>query len=117
MRSDRQRDTWTSFPAKRFSPPTLPSAAATNGSSQRSARFASPFASGNEKFAPHAIYTSGASVAGTDKLWQVRVVPNRAPILRVEGDPATHADGFYDRMDGVGAHEIIVEDSGAASLE
>jgi UDPglucose--hexose-1-phosphate uridylyltransferase len=48
--------------------------------------------------------------ASAPPAWQVRVVPNRAPLLRVEGDATRHADGFYDRMDGVGAHEVIVED-------
>ena len=42
--------------------------------------------------------------------WQVRVVPNRAPAVRVEGDAQPRSDGFYDRMDGVGAHEVIIED-------
>ena len=41
--------------------------------------------------------------------WQVRVVPNRFPALRVEGDLEKEAFGFYDRMNGVGAHEVIVE--------
>jgi UDPglucose--hexose-1-phosphate uridylyltransferase len=49
--------------------------------------------------------------------WKVRVVPNRAPLLRVEGDASRRADGFYDHMDGVGAHEVIVEDSGPRAFE
>jgi UDPglucose--hexose-1-phosphate uridylyltransferase len=54
--------------------------------------------------------------AGADG-WQVRVVPNRTPMLRVEGDATPRADGFYDRMDGVGAHEVIVEDPGDRAFE
>jgi len=36
-------------------------------------------------------------------------VPNRFPALRVEGDLEKEAIGFYDRMNGIGAHEVIVE--------
>src|SRR5262245_44298764 len=41
--------------------------------------------------------------------WQVRVLPHFDPIYRIEGDPGRSADGVYDRMRPVGAHEIIVE--------
>ena len=39
--------------------------------------------------------------------WQVRVVPNKFPALRVEGELGKSGIGLYDRMNGVGAHEII----------
>lgn len=41
--------------------------------------------------------------------WQVRVYPHFRPLYRIEGDPARAADGIYDRMAPIGAHEIIVE--------
>jgi UDPglucose--hexose-1-phosphate uridylyltransferase len=41
--------------------------------------------------------------------WQVRAFPHFRPLYHVEGDPARTAEGIYDRMDLVGAHEIIVE--------
>jgi UDPglucose--hexose-1-phosphate uridylyltransferase len=41
--------------------------------------------------------------------WQVRVVPHSNPLYRIEGEPGRLADGIYDRMSPVGAHEIIVE--------
>lgn len=41
--------------------------------------------------------------------WQVRVFPHFDPLYRIEGDPARGAEGIYDRMRAVGAHEIIVE--------
>ena len=41
--------------------------------------------------------------------WQVRAYPHLRPLYRVEGDPGRSADGIYDRMAPVGAHEIIVE--------
>jgi UDPglucose--hexose-1-phosphate uridylyltransferase len=41
--------------------------------------------------------------------WRLRVFPNRYPALMIEGDLARAGDGVYDRMNGVGAHEVIVE--------
>ena len=41
--------------------------------------------------------------------WQLRVVPNKYPALGVEGGLERAAVGVYDRMRGVGTHEIIIE--------
>src|SRR5262249_45922651 len=41
--------------------------------------------------------------------WQVRVFPHFNPLYRIEGDPGRQADGIYDRMRAVGAHEVIRE--------
>ncbi len=41
--------------------------------------------------------------------WQVRVVPHMGPLYQTEGEVGRRADGIYDRMGAVGAHEIVVE--------
>jgi UDPglucose--hexose-1-phosphate uridylyltransferase len=41
--------------------------------------------------------------------WQVRVLPHPQPLYRVEGEPGRRADGIYDKMGALGAHEVIVE--------
>ena len=41
--------------------------------------------------------------------WRVRVVPNKYPALRIEGELNKQGDGIYDQMNGVGAHEVIIE--------
>ena len=41
--------------------------------------------------------------------WRVRVVPSKFPALRVEGDLERRGHGLYDLMNGIGAHEVIVE--------
>jgi UDPglucose--hexose-1-phosphate uridylyltransferase len=41
--------------------------------------------------------------------WTLRVVPNKFPALRIEGDLDKEGVGLYDKMNGVGAHEVIVE--------
>jgi UDPglucose--hexose-1-phosphate uridylyltransferase len=40
---------------------------------------------------------------------QVRVVPHFNPVYRVEGESERTAEGLYDRMRPVGAHEIVIE--------
>src|SRR6266436_7734578 len=76
-----------------------------------------PFAEGNEHMTPPEIFAfrdpkSKANGPG----WQVRVVPNKFPALRIEGDLEPAGDGVYDRMNGIGAHEVIIEtpDHGAS---
>jgi UDPglucose--hexose-1-phosphate uridylyltransferase len=69
-----------------------------------------PFCAGNEQDTPHEIlaYRDRSSRAD-EKGWRVRVVPNKYPALQVEGDLQKRGDGIYDRMNGVGAHEVILE--------
>jgi UDPglucose--hexose-1-phosphate uridylyltransferase len=41
--------------------------------------------------------------------WRIRVVPNRFPALKIEGNLNKRGDGIYDMMAGIGAHEVIIE--------
>jgi UDPglucose--hexose-1-phosphate uridylyltransferase len=41
--------------------------------------------------------------------WQIRVVPNEDPVLRIEGALNRRFVSIYDVMDAVGAHEIVIE--------
>src|SRR6186713_3437003 len=41
--------------------------------------------------------------------WELRVVPNKFPALQVEGTLDREGDGMFDRMSGIGAHEVIIE--------
>jgi UDPglucose--hexose-1-phosphate uridylyltransferase len=41
--------------------------------------------------------------------WQVRVIPHPDPLYHVEGDPGRLAEGMYDKMGALGAHEVVVE--------
>jgi len=69
-----------------------------------------PFCEGNESKTPPeiaAVRYSGSS-ANTPG-WQVRVVPNKFPALRIEGDLERKGIGVHDRMNGIGAHEVIIE--------
>lgn len=69
-----------------------------------------PFCSGNESETPPEIYAvrKGGSARNTPG-WDLRVVPSIAPFLRIEGDLDRKGKGIYDLMNGVGAHEIVIE--------
>ncbi len=41
--------------------------------------------------------------------WTLRVVPNKFPALRIEGELNREGDGIYDKMNGIGAHEVVIE--------
>jgi UDPglucose--hexose-1-phosphate uridylyltransferase len=41
--------------------------------------------------------------------WSVRVIPNKFPFFHIEGEFDRRAEGMYDTMEAVGAHEIVVE--------
>jgi UDPglucose--hexose-1-phosphate uridylyltransferase len=69
-----------------------------------------PFCPGQEDKTPPEVYASGRTSGQAGQAgWRVRVVPNRYPALMVEGDLDRHGDGIYDGMQGVGAHEVIIE--------
>lgn len=65
-----------------------------------------PFCRGHEADTPPEILSYRESGNGH---WNLRVVPNKFPALRVEGMLDREGEGLYDRMTGVGAHEVIIE--------
>lgn len=69
-----------------------------------------PFCPGNEAMTPPEIAAYGRrggakNVSG----WQVRVIPNKFPALRIEESPDKTGVGLYDRLGGFGAHEVIID--------
>ncbi len=69
-----------------------------------------PFCPGNEEKTPPEIlvYRSDGGSPNTPG-WRVRVVANKFPALIDEGDLNRQTEGIYDKMSGIGAHEVIVE--------
>lgn len=41
--------------------------------------------------------------------WKVRVVANKYPALKIEGKAAREKVGLFEKMDGIGVHEVIIE--------
>lgn len=69
-----------------------------------------PFCKGNETMTPPEVMVyrpDGSSRESQD--WTLRVVPNKFPALMIEGELDRHGEGVYDLINGVGAHEVIVE--------
>src|SRR3972149_3393522 len=72
-----------------------------------------PFCQGNESNPPPEILAYRKNGGGPNTPgWHVRVVPNKYPALKVEGQINREGDGVYDKMNGVGAHEVIIESPG-----
>ncbi len=70
---------------------------------------ACPFCYGNEDKTPPEIFAIRTSGLPNTANWQVRVIPNKYPALRVEGELNNRGYGMYDVMNGIGAHEVIIE--------
>ncbi|MBN1823679.1 MAG: galactose-1-phosphate uridylyltransferase [Endomicrobiales bacterium] len=68
-----------------------------------------PFCPGNEKFTPPEIVAYRDEASKSPSEWQLRVIPNKYPALSVEGDLNRQGESMYDKMNGIGAHEIIIE--------
>ncbi len=69
-----------------------------------------PFCPGREGMTPPEVLVYRESAGGPEApRWNVRVVPNRYPALRIEGNLEKRPEGLYDRMRGVGAHEVVIE--------
>lgn len=68
-----------------------------------------PFDEGHEDKTPPEIAAIRDGSAANRPGWKVRVVPNRFAALKIEGDLDRQGMDVYDKMNGVGAHEVIIE--------
>ncbi len=69
-----------------------------------------PFDYGNEDKTPPEVMAYRENGSSPDSPgWQVRVVPNKFPALAIEGEVDRAGEGMYDKMNGIGAHEVIIE--------
>ena len=69
-----------------------------------------PFCPGRESLTPPEVlsYRQNGGAPNTPG-WDIRVVPNKFPALHVEGTLDREGEGLFDRMNGIGAHEVIIE--------
>ena len=69
-----------------------------------------PFCAGREELTPPEVfaYRQNGSAPNSPG-WDLRVVPNKFPALEVEGGLDREGEGIFDRMNGIGAHEVIIE--------
>lgn len=69
-----------------------------------------PFCPGHEDKTPPEVlsYRKDGSAPNTAG-WDLRVVPNKFPALQIEGGLNRQGEGIFDKMNGIGAHEVIIE--------
>jgi UDPglucose--hexose-1-phosphate uridylyltransferase len=76
-----------------------------------------PFCPGHEAETPPEIaaYRSDGQLPNSSE-WLVRVIPERSPLLQIEGDIQREGLGIFDKVSGRGASEIVIErpDHGAS---
>ncbi|MGQ9508172.1 MAG: galactose-1-phosphate uridylyltransferase [Thermodesulfobacteriota bacterium] len=69
-----------------------------------------PLCEGNEDRTPPEVFAFRENgTAPNSPGWSLRVVPNKFPALRIEGDLNREGEGMYDKMNGIGAHEVVIE--------
>jgi UDPglucose--hexose-1-phosphate uridylyltransferase len=72
-----------------------------------------PFCPGQEDKTPHEVLAyrpaDGPAARRDAPGWSLRAFPNKFPALVIEGELNRAGDGVYDHMNGIGAHEVIVE--------
>ncbi len=69
-----------------------------------------PFCAGNESKTPPEVLVYGRNGGGANTSgWKLRVVPNKFPALGIEGDLDREGEGLFDKMNGIGAHEVVIE--------
>ena len=70
-----------------------------------------PLCPDNEKTTPDEVLVYGREpgMGPNSSGWKLRVVPNKYPALVIEGEIDKQGEGLYDRMNGIGAHEVVIE--------
>ena len=67
-----------------------------------------PFCEGNEQLTPPEIMAHRKNSPDSPG-WTLRVVPNKYPALTDEGGMEQETEGLYDKMNGIGTHEVVIE--------
>jgi len=80
-----------------------------------------PFCEGQESQTPPEVWAiRDPHTSPNSPGWKVRVVPNKFPVLKIEAEGKRFGVGYYDLIEGTGAHEVIIEtpqhDVGLADL-
>ncbi len=68
-----------------------------------------PFCGGNERTTPDEVLAFRDNGQPNGPGWRLRVVPNKFPALQIEGDLSKQGEGMFDKMNGLGAHEVVIE--------
>lgn len=112
LRYDPTTGDWVIFaPSRARRPHELKRGANAPAPSGATSPRACPFCPGNEQLTPPEIYALRGGSRPNGAGWQVRVVPNMFPALRIEEDQRSMEEShtFFRFRGGCGAHEVIIE--------
>jgi len=105
LRRDPVSGRWVIISVERGKRPTdfasLPSKRKTGGYC--------PFCPGHEHTTPNELLVLHEDPDDPTSPWTLRVVPNKFPALQIHGDLNKTGEGLFDKMNGIGAHEVIIE--------
>ena len=104
IRKDYATPTWVVFSAARSHRP-----GAFRNPKDATPKESCPFCKGHESMTPPEVLAYRDRGAADGPGWSIRCVPNKFPALERMGEVREHRDGQFVSVDGVGAHEIIVE--------
>ena len=104
LRKDYVTDTWVVFSTVRGKRPMEAPA-----SDKKTPTEKCPFCYGHEHMTPPEILAYRKEGAANSAGWWIRCVPNKYPALSVEGEVRRHVSQLFHSVNGVGAHEVIVE--------
>jgi UDPglucose--hexose-1-phosphate uridylyltransferase len=106
LRKDAFTDLWVIIPTDQSRRPSdfvrdpVPSTPSTD---------VCPFCPGNESMTPPEIMAHRHGSGSNQPGWSLRVVPSKFAVLGIEGGLDREAEGLFDKMRGVGAHEVVIE--------
>ncbi len=104
LRKDYVTDTWVVFSAARAQRP-----GAFRGGKSTTDPDKCPFCYGHEHMTPPEVLAYRKDGVPNGPGWWIRCVPNKYPALQVEGEVHRRVSQLFHSVNGVGAHEIIVE--------
>ena len=104
IREDYATPTWVVFSAARSQRP-----GAFRNPKDATAKESCPFCEGHETMTPPEVLAYRDRGKPDGPGWSIRCVPNKFPALERVGEVREHWDGPFVSVDGVGAHEIVVE--------
>src|SRR5437660_11117025 len=104
LRKDYVTDTWVVFSAARAQRP-----GAFRGGKSTTRPDKCPFCYRHEHMTPPEVLAYRKDGVPNGPGWWIRCVPNKYPALQVEGEVHRRVSQLFHSVNGVGAHEIIVE--------
>ncbi len=110
LRFDYTTSDWVVFaPLRKLRPHHAAVVEATHPDATASSTESCPFCPGNERLTPAEI-DAVRTDPHNETSWQVRVVPNKFPVLTIEESNGRSQDGrMFQHMGGCGAHEVVIE--------